>query len=46
VATAACDAFSGAVKDLRLGKLVGARTAGLVSGLPAGYTLDDNSTRP
>jgi carboxyl-terminal processing protease len=40
----ACDAFSGAVKDLKLGKLVGARTQGIVAGLPRGYTLDDNST--
>src|SRR5256886_4146389 len=27
----ACDAFSGAVKDLRLGTLVGTRTAGIVA---------------
>jgi carboxyl-terminal processing protease len=40
----ACDAFSGAVKDLKLGKLVGSRTAGVVSGLPAGYVLNDDST--
>jgi carboxyl-terminal processing protease len=40
----ACDAFSAAVRDLRLGKLVGVRTAGMVSGLPTGYLLDDNST--
>jgi carboxyl-terminal processing protease len=39
----ACDAFSAAVKDLRLGKLVGARTAGVVSALPTGYRLDDDS---
>jgi carboxyl-terminal processing protease len=39
----ACDAFSGAVKDLKLGKLVGARTSGMVSGLPVGYQLNDNS---
>jgi carboxyl-terminal processing protease len=39
----ACDAFSGAVKDLKLGKLVGARTSGMVSGLPVAYALDDNS---
>ena len=28
---------------LRLGKLVGARTAGVVSALPTGYRLDDDS---
>ena len=39
----ACDAFSGAVKDLRLGTLVGTRTAGIVSGPAAGYLLDDGS---
>lgn len=39
----ACDAFSGAVKDLRLGRLVGTRTAGLVSGPNTGYLLADNS---
>jgi hypothetical protein len=32
-----CDAFSGAVKDLHLGTLVGTRTAGIVAG-PAGAT--------
>ena len=30
----ACDAFSGAVKDLRLGTLVGTRTAGIVAAPP------------
>jgi carboxyl-terminal processing protease len=39
----ACDAFSAGVKDLGLGKLVGARTGGVVSGFPSAYTLDDNS---
>jgi len=39
----ACDAFSGAVKDLRLGTLVGTRTAGIVSAPAAGYLLDDGS---
>ena len=39
----ACDAFSGAVKDLRLGTLVGTRTAGIVSGPTPGYLLDDGS---
>ncbi len=38
-----CDAFSGAVKDLRLGTLVGTRTAGIVAGPAAGYLLDDGS---
>ena len=40
----ACDDFSSAVKDLKLGSLVGSRTAGVVAGLPTGYTLDDGST--
>jgi carboxyl-terminal processing protease len=35
----ACDAFSGAVKDLHLGTLVGTRTAGPASG----WLLDDGS---
>ena len=39
----ACDAFSGAVKDLRLGTLVGTRTAGIVSAPATGYRLDDGS---
>ncbi len=39
----ACDAFSGAVKDLRLGTLVGTRTAGIVAAPAAGYLLDDAS---
>src|SRR5215472_6449884 len=39
----ACDAFSGAVKDLRLGTLVGTRTAGIVAAPPAAYLLDDAS---
>jgi carboxyl-terminal processing protease len=39
----ACDAFSGAVKDLRLGTLVGTRTAGIVSAPAAAYLLDDGS---
>jgi carboxyl-terminal processing protease len=38
-----CDAFSGAVKDLRLGTLVGTRTAGIVAAPAAGYRLDDAS---
>ena len=39
----ACDAFSGAVKDLRLGTLIGTRTAGIASGPAAGYLLNDAS---
>jgi carboxyl-terminal processing protease len=39
----ACDAFAGAVKDLRLGTLVGTRTAGLASGPATAYQLDDGS---
>jgi len=39
----ACDAFSGAVKDLRLGNLVGTRTAGIVAAPAAPYLLDDAS---
>ena len=37
----ACDAFSGAVKDLRLGTLVGTRTAGIAAAPAAPYLLDD-----
>lgn len=40
----ACDAFSGAVKDLSLGRLVGTRTAGIVSGDAHPYLLDDNNS--
>ncbi|MFB7950211.1 S41 family peptidase [Kitasatospora phosalacinea] len=40
----ACDDFTGAVKDLGLGRLIGARTAGVVAGKAAAYTLDDGST--
>ncbi|WP_380282169.1 S41 family peptidase [Kitasatospora purpeofusca] len=39
----ACDAFSSAVKDLNLGKLVGERTAGIVAGKPQAFALDDDS---
>jgi carboxyl-terminal processing protease len=38
-----CDAFSGAVKDLHLGTLVGTRTGGIVAGPAAGWLLDDGS---
>ncbi|TMC11198.1 MAG: peptidase [Chloroflexi bacterium] len=39
----ACDAFSGAVKDLGIGPLVGTRTSGIVAGPATGYLLTDNS---
>lgn len=39
----ACEGFVSSVKDLHLGILVGARTAGAASGTAAGYLLDDNS---
>jgi carboxyl-terminal processing protease len=39
----ACDAFSGAVRDLGAGKIVGTRTAGFVSGPASGYLLNDGS---
>lgn len=39
----ACDSFSGTVKDLHLGTLVGTRTAGLISGAARPFLLDDNS---
>jgi carboxyl-terminal processing protease len=39
----ACEDFSAAIKDLRLGVLVGTRTAGGVAGPAAGWLLDDNS---
>ncbi|GAA2038746.1 hypothetical protein GCM10009839_45490 [Catenulispora yoronensis] len=40
----ACDAFSSAVRDLKLGKLVGERTSGIVAGKPSAYVLDDNTS--
>lgn len=40
----ACDAFSNAVKDFKLGPLVGARTAGIVSGPAGAFLLNDNTT--
>jgi carboxyl-terminal processing protease len=39
----ACDSFSSAVKDLKLGKLVGTRTAGAVSGPGSGWALNDGT---
>ncbi|MGI5417518.1 S41 family peptidase [Actinomadura luteofluorescens] len=40
----ACDVFAMAVKDLRLGQLVGTRTAGASSGPSFGYLLNDNAS--
>ncbi|MFF3444997.1 S41 family peptidase [Streptosporangium sp. NPDC002721] len=39
----ACEHFSSAVKDLRLGQLAGTRTAGLVSGPAGSYLLSNNT---
>ncbi|NJP89857.1 peptidase [Nonomuraea sp. FMUSA5-5] len=39
----ACEHFGAAVKDLRLGTLVGGRTAGVVSGPAESYLLGDNT---
>ncbi|MGJ6963705.1 S41 family peptidase [Streptosporangium sp. G11] len=39
----ACEHFSSAVKDLRIGPLVGTRTAGLVSGPAQPYLLGNNT---
>lgn len=39
----ACDSFSSAVKDLKLGTLVGTRTAGAVSGPGQVYLLNDGT---
>jgi carboxyl-terminal processing protease len=43
VCASACDAFSGTVKDLHLGTLVGTRTSGVVSGPSDPYSLEDGS---
>jgi carboxyl-terminal processing protease len=40
----ACDAFSGAVKDLHLGTLVGTRTSGIVLGAADIFGLDDGTS--
>ncbi|WP_248961836.1 S41 family peptidase [Sphaerisporangium perillae] len=40
----ACEHFSSAVKDLRIGQLVGTRTAGVISGPAQGYLLSNNTT--
>ncbi|MEU4747006.1 S41 family peptidase, partial [Actinosynnema sp. NPDC023658] len=39
----ACDSFSSTVKDLKLGTLVGTRTAGAVSGPGQAYLLDNGT---
>jgi carboxyl-terminal processing protease len=39
----ACDSFTSSVKDLKLGKLVGTRTAGAVSGPGQAYLLDNGT---
>ncbi|SDK81763.1 S41 family peptidase [Nonomuraea jiangxiensis] len=39
----ACEHFSSAVKDLRLGRLVGTRTAGVISGPAQPYLLANNT---
>ncbi|MEV0349244.1 S41 family peptidase [Nonomuraea sp. NPDC050680] len=39
----ACEQFGSAVKDLRIGRLVGTRTAGVVSGPAQAYLLADNT---
>ena len=39
----ACEEFSGAIKDLHLGTLIGIRTDGIVSGTPVGWVLNDGS---
>jgi len=38
-----CEVFSGAVKDLHLGALIGTRTAGIIAGPATGWALDDGS---
>ncbi|MFG1710801.1 S41 family peptidase [Nonomuraea sp. M3C6] len=39
----ACEHFSSAVKDLRIGQLVGTRTAGVISGPAQPYLLSNNT---
>jgi len=39
----ACEHFSSAVKDLRIGRLVGTRTAGIISGPAQSYLLSNNT---
>ncbi|MFI6792122.1 S41 family peptidase [Nonomuraea sp. NPDC050383] len=40
----ACEHFSSAVKDLSIGRLVGTRTAGVISGPAQSYLLSNNTT--
>ncbi|MEV0385801.1 S41 family peptidase [Nonomuraea sp. NPDC050643] len=40
----ACEHFGSAVKELRLGRLVGTRTAGAIAGSAQAYLLSDNTT--
>ncbi|MGW4957370.1 S41 family peptidase [Nonomuraea sp. NPDC004186] len=40
----ACEHFSSAVKDLRVGQLIGTRTAGVISGPAQPYLLANNTT--
>ncbi|RVX46218.1 platelet-activating factor acetylhydrolase isoform II [Nonomuraea polychroma] len=40
----ACEHVSSAIKDLRLGQLVGTRTAGVISGPSQSYLLSNNTT--
>ncbi|MEV4399005.1 S41 family peptidase [Nonomuraea sp. NPDC049607] len=40
----ACEHFSSAVKDLGIGRLVGTRTAGVISGPAQSYLLGNNTT--
>ncbi|MFI7134735.1 S41 family peptidase [Nonomuraea sp. NPDC050153] len=44
ICASACDAFSAAVKDLKVGPLIGSRTSGMVSGSARMFALDDGST--
>jgi carboxyl-terminal processing protease len=39
----ACEHFGSAVKDLRIGRLVGTRTAGVISGPAQSYLLTNNT---
>ncbi|GAA3581357.1 hypothetical protein GCM10022419_073620 [Nonomuraea rosea] len=39
----ACELFSSAVKELRIGRLIGTRTAGAISGPAQAYLLGDNT---
>jgi carboxyl-terminal processing protease len=43
ICASACDGFASAVRDLRLGTLIGTRTAGIASGPGQDYVLNDGS---